>query len=150
MEKLSERSQLSNPFSKYQRNQTHSRLPPMGLFDIILRSTNRGCKLSLPVTEGQWLQQGWKSPPENSQPSAILGEGGGGVVYKQELRLCRSECTKCAPVVCAVKKIYNTLVSQTVARQAREAEVMEAIHNCSVCLQPLVPYSQCSLTFCFG
>ena len=122
----------------------HSNLSSMEQFCIITKPKDCDCKWSLPVTKEQWLQQGWKFSPETSQPSAIIGEGGGGVVYEQELWLCRPAYTKCAPVACAVKRIDNTMVSQTPARQARENEVMEAIEHCSVCLQSLISSSQCN------
>jgi len=121
MEELSEKFQRFNPFTR----------------------KNFDCKWSLPATEEQLVHQGWNFQDENPQSPTILGEGGGGVVYKRELRLCRAECTKCSPVVCAVKRLDNTLFVQTAARLEREAQIMDALGKFSVrLLRLLVLYSQ--------
>ena len=98
MEELSLKFQRYNPFTR----------------------KNRDCKWSLPATEEQLVKQMWNFQDENPQSSTILGEGGGGVVYKRELWLCRPECKKCSPVVCAVKILERSLFGRTTARLQRE------------------------------
>lgn len=121
----------------------------MGPLDPLTVEPCGDCKWSLPATAEQLLQQEWNFLPQNSQSPTILGEGGSGVVYKRDFRLCRPECTKYSPVVCAVKRLDST-ISQTIERRQREAEVMEALYKSSVCPLFQVLYNISELTFCFG